>query len=179
MNAMIRTFKSLAVAVCLIAVVSVAAPVPPSQAQGVKRIGDYGAWSSFQFSEDGKAACYMASQPKKAVGDYKKRGDVYAIVAHRPAEDRRDEVSVVAGYTYKKDSWVEVTIGAKTFQLFTQDDGAWAPDAGTDKKLVQAMRKGRNMMVTGTSARGTLTTDTYSLKGFTKAYLAIATACGL
>jgi invasion protein IalB len=177
MNAMIRTFNSLAVAVCLIAVVSVAAPVPPSQAQGVKRIGDYGAWSSFQFSEDGKAACYMESQPKKAVGDYKKRGDVYAIVAHRPAEDRRDEVSVVAGYTYKKDSWVEVTIGAKTFQLFTQDDGAWAPDKKADKALVKAMIKGHTMVVKGTSSRGTLTTDTFSLSGFTKAYQAINKAC--
>ena len=34
------------------------------------------------------------------------------------------------------------------------------------------------MIVQGTSSRGTKTTDTYSLIGFTKAYRAIADACG-
>ena len=35
------------------------------------------------------------------------------------------------------------------------------------------------MVVKGTSSRDTLTTDTYSLIGFTKAYRAIGKACGL
>ena len=151
----------------------------PAAAQGIKRIGDYGDWSAFQFTEDGKVACYMSSEPKKAEGDYKKRGDVYAIVTHRLAEKRIGEVSVVAGYSYQKDSWVDVIIDKQTFQLFTQDDGAWAPDAKTDKALVQGMKKGVSMVVKGTSSRGNLTTDTYSLKGFTKAYGAIDKACGL
>ena len=41
------------------------------------------------------------------------------------------------------------------------------------------MKKGNRMVVKGTSSRGTLTTDTFSLKGFTKAYGAIGKACGL
>ncbi len=179
MSAMNRTSKSLCVAVCLATVLVSALAAQPSRAQGIKRIGDYGDWSSFQFSEDGNLACYMSSEPKKAEGKYKTRGDVFAIVTHRPAEKRLGEVSVIAGYSYQKDSWVEVKIGKQAFRLFTQDDGAWAPDAETDKKLVQAMRKGHTMVVTGTSTRGTLTTDTYSLSGFTKAYQAINKACGL
>ena len=176
---MIRPSKSLCVIVCLVTVLVFALATQPSRAQGIKRIGDYGDWSSFQFSEDGNLACYMSSEPKKTEGKYKRRGDVFAIVTHRPAEKRLGEVSIIAGYSYRKDSWAEVKIGKQTFQLFTQDDGAWAPDAETDKKLVQAMRKGRTLVVTGTSARGTLTTDTYSLSGFTKAARAIAKACGL
>ncbi len=179
MSAMIRTSKTLCAVVCLVTVLVTALAAQPSRAQGIKRIGDYGDWSSFQFSEDGKLACYMSSEPKKAKGKYKKRGDVFAIVTHRPAEKRFGEVSIIAGYSYQKDSWVEVKIGKQVFRLFTQDDGAWAPDAQTDKKLVQAMRKGHTMVVTGTSTRGTLTTDTYSLSGFTKASRAIAKACGL
>jgi hypothetical protein len=35
------------------------------------------------------------------------------------------------------------------------------------------------MIVKGTSSRGTLTTDTYSLSGFTAAFNAISKACGL
>ncbi len=179
MSAMIRTSKSLCIVVCLVTVLVFALAAQPSRAQGIKRIGDYGDWSSFQFSEDGNLACYMSSEPKKAKGKYQKRGDVFAIVTHRPAEKRFGEVSVIAGYSYQKDSWVEVKIGKQAFRLFTQDDGAWAPDAETDKKLVRAMTKGRTMVVTGTSTRGTLTTDTYSLSGFTKASRAIAKACGL
>ncbi|MFQ6017761.1 MAG: invasion associated locus B family protein [Kiloniellaceae bacterium] len=154
-------------------------PVARAPAQGIERVGAFGDWSSFRFTEDGKPACYMASQPIKAQGNYKKRGEIYAIVTHRPAENRRDEVSIVAGYQYKKDSRVEVIIGGKTYKLFTQEDGAWAPDKESDKALVRAMIKGRTMVVKGTSSRGTRTTDTYSLSGFTRAYHAINKACGL
>ena len=147
--------------------------------QGIQRLGDFEDWNAYQFTEDGNIACYMASVPKKAEGNYTKRGDVYAIVTHRPAESRRDEVSFIAGYSYKKDSSVAVLIGEETFTLFTQDDGAWAPDKEADAALVAAMIKGREMAVRGTPSRGTETIDTYSLNGFTKAYQAINKACGL
>jgi invasion protein IalB len=179
MRAMFGTMRPFLTTLCLAALLGAAGMLPAAQAQGIKRIGDYGDWSAFQFSEDGNPACYMSSEPTKATGDYKKRGDVFAIVTHRPAEKRIGEVSIIAGYAYKKDSAVEVAIGKQTFELFTQEDGAWAPDAEADKKLVLAMKKGNRMVVKGTSTRGTLTTDTYSLKGFTKAYSAIGKACGL
>ncbi len=176
---MFRTIRALLIAGSLTALLGAMALPPAAQAQGIKRIGDYGDWSAFEFSEDGNPACYISSEPTKATGDYEKRGDVFAIVTHRPAEKRIGEVSIIAGYSSKKDSAVAVAIGTQGFELFTQDDGAWALDAATDKKLVQAMRKGNRMVVKGTSSRGTLTTDTYSLKGFTKAYRAIGKACGL
>ena len=179
MRAMIQTFRPFLIAISLTALLGAAAVVAPLHAQGIERVGVFGDWSAFRFKEDGNPACYMSSEPTKAAGNYSKRGEVYAIVTHRPAEKRIGEVSIVAGYSYKKESAVEVTIGKQGFELFTQDDGAWAPDGASDKKLVQAMRKGNKMVVKGTSSRGTLTTDTYSLKGFTKAYRAIGKACGL
>ena len=179
MRAMLRTVRPLLIAISLTALLGAVALLPAAQAQGIKRVGVFGDWSAFQFSEDGNPACYMSSEPTKATGDYKKRGEVFAIVTHRPAEKRIGEVSIMAGYIYKKDSTVAVAIGKQGFELFTQEDGAWALDAAADKKLVQAMRKGNRMVVKGTSTRGTLTTDTYSLKGFTKAYRAIGKACGL
>jgi len=179
MPAMIGTIRPLLVAISSTALLIALVAVPVAQAQGIKTIGIFGDWSAFQFSEDGNPACYMSSEPTKATGDYKQRGEVFAIITHRPAEKRIGEVSIIAGYTFQKDSPVALAIGQQGFELFTQDDGAWAPDAATDKKLVQAMKKGNRMVVKGTSSRGTLTTDTYSLKGFTKAYGAIAKACGL
>ena len=35
--------------------------------------------------------------------------------------------------------------------------------------MIRAMKRGSKMTVVGTSSRGTKTTDTYSLSGFTKA----------
>ena len=179
MRPMFRTLRPLFVAISLAALSGTAALYSAAQAQGIEPVGDYGDWSAFKFSEDGNPACYMSSEPTKASGDYKKRGAVFAIVTHRPAEKRIGEVSIIAGYSYQKDSAVEIAIGNQAFELFTQDDGAWALDSASDKKLIQAMRKGNRMVVKGTSSRGTLTTDTYSLKGFTKAYRAIGKACGL
>ena len=179
MRAMFQTFRLYFAALSLAVLFGPAALAPVAQAQGIEPVGSFGDWSGFLFSEDGNPACYMSSEPTKASGDYKKRGDVFAIVTHRPAEKRIGEVSIIAGYAYQKDSAVEIAIGKQTFELFTQDDGAWALDAASDKKLVQAMRKGNKMVVKGTSSRGTTTTDTYSLKGFTKAYRAIGKACGL
>jgi hypothetical protein len=68
-------------------------------------------------------------------------------------------------------------IDGKQFSLFTDDDTAWGGDAKVDSALVAAMKAGATMIVKGTSARGTLTTDTYSLAGFTAAHKAIDKAC--
>ena len=50
-----------------------------------------------------------------------------------------------------------------------------APD--NSLALVQSMIRGAKMVVRGTSWRGTKTTDTYSLKGFTAAYNKITETC--
>ena len=70
-------------------------------------------------------------------------------------------------------------IDRQRFVLFTDRETAWSRDAKSDTALVKAMMRGRRMRVRGTSARGTVTTDTYSLLGFTKAYRAIGKACGV
>jgi invasion protein IalB len=71
-----------------------------------------------------------------------------------------------------------VKIGATAFNnLFANGDSAWAPDTATDKKLVEAMKRGDRMTVEGESFRGTKTKDTYSLRGFSGAYKAISAKC--
>lgn len=141
-------------------------------------LGEYGDWTAYTYKEGKNTICYMASTPKKDEGNYKKRGDIYAVITHRPADKSYNVVNFVAGYKYKNGSNVTVKIGTTTFHnLFTSDDNAWAPDASTDKKLVEAMKRGEKMTVEGTSFRGTKTKDTYSLSGFSRAYLAISAKC--
>jgi hypothetical protein len=72
---------------------------------------------------------------------------------------------------------VTVDIGGQKFELFTSGDGAWSDSPDRDGQLVGAMKAGASMLVTGTSTRGTLTTDTYSLSGVTAAMAKIDAAC--
>ena len=89
-------------------------------------LGEYGDWSAYTYKENGKNVCYMASTPKKDEGKYTQRGDIYAVVTHRPGEKSFDVVNFVAGYTYKKGSKVEIKIGKETFtNIFTDADKAW------------------------------------------------------
>ncbi len=174
-----KPHASLALPFLLAAALWAGLPGADARAQAIERIGDFSDWSAFKYQEDGKPICFMASEPTKAEGNYTKRGQIHAMVTHRPEENRIDEVSIQAGYAYKENAPVEVEVGTMKMRLFTEGESAWAVDKESDKKLVQAMIKGNTMVVQGTSARGTNTKDTYSLSGFTRAYEAISKACGL
>ena len=146
-------------------------------AQDVTVIGTHGVWTAYSYQEDSRIVCYIASEPTKAEGNYTWRGDVFALVTHRPSENSIDVVSVVAGYPYQENSDVNIRIGTKSFELFTHGERAWTRDESSDKDMVQTMIRGASMIVKGTSGRGTLTTDTYSLSGFTAAHKDISDAC--
>ena len=142
-------------------------------------IGDYNDWSAYTFKEGKNIVCYIASTPKRDEGNYTKRGDIYAVVTHRPADNSFDVVNFVAGYRLKDHSKFTVKIGRETFKNFyTDHDKAWTVNDAEDKNLVKAMFRGERMIVEGTSNRGTETRDTYSLKGFARAYKAINAKCG-
>lgn len=156
----------------------------PASAQDERElIGSFEDWDAFTISrEDGSTVCYMVSVPKswKASKEDAQRGEIYITVTHRPAKDVADQVNIVVGYPLKEGSEVTATIDEKTsFDLFTQDDGAWLYTAEKDREMVQAMRRGVNLVVEGTSTHGTDTTDRYSLMGFTAAHNAISEECGV
>ena len=140
-------------------------------------LGSFQDWTAFSDGSE-RRICYIGSVPKKKEGNYTVRGDTYVLATHRPGEKVFGEISVEAGYTYKPGSEVEISVDGKTFKLFTQGGNAWAYDEKADRALVDAMRAGRQMVVKGTSTRGTLTTDTYSLNGFSTALQSIDKACG-
>lgn len=165
----ILTVFALALIVCFVSLPVLAADL----------LSTHKDWSVYTFNEDGHKVCFMAGQPKSKKGDYTKRGDVFALITHRPSDNSRDVVSFIAGYTFKKGSDVTVSVGSKKFTLFTDGDTAWTRDAADDSVLATAIRKGSSMIVRGTSKFGTLTTDTYSLSGSTSAYEAVSKACGL
>tara|TARA_Y100001970_G_C14143239_1_gene808380 strand:- start:994 stop:1521 length:528 start_codon:yes stop_codon:yes gene_type:complete len=144
-----------------------------------KIIGEYKSWIALKYKEKGKLVCFISSSPTKWSSKPKgvNRGDIYILVTHRPSFGTRDEVSVYVGYPFKKKSEVIASIDGKNFRLFTDEKTAWARDSKTDKKLVQAMRSGNQLIINGVSSRGTKTKDIYSLLGFTSAHNVINRTC--
>lgn len=143
-----------------------------------KLLGEYDDWAAYYYQDASGLTCYMASTPKKDEGKYTKRGDIYTVITHRPADKSYDVVNINAGYTYKPESNVVIKIGNDTFdKLFVSGDKAWATSDKTDEEIVAAMKRGTRMIVHGTSSKGTQTKDTYSLAGFSQAYKAISNKC--
>ena len=142
-------------------------------------LGTYDSWTAYVYTHQGEKTCYMATIPTKSKGKYSKRGDVFLSVAHHPDKNEFDVVNMMAGYTYKKGSKPTISVDKnKGITLVSYEDGAWTKDKEMDEKLVAQMKKGSTAVLQGTSVRGTLTTDTFSMKGFSKAYHDIQKACG-
>lgn len=158
------------------AMIFASAPVAAASPVLLKESGD---WSAYVMSEGGQKICYMVSSPVKMEGKYGSRGSVYAMITHNVTENTRDTFSFISGYTYKDKSSVTASVDGKSFDLFTQEDTAWTPDASVDLQIVKSLKKGSKLVVEGTSSKGNATKDTFSLKGSGEAYKEILKACGL
>lgn len=136
-----------------------------------------GTWGAFSLTEDKGKVCYMAGQPKTSLPAGVKRGPIWLLITHRPYKKVKGEVGFYSGYPFKAGSTVTIDVDGRKFELYTVDDTAWVEDFKVEAALVAAMRAGKKMVIRGISKRGTKTTDTYSLNGFTSAHRAINRAC--
>ena len=151
---------------------------PASYAQTPSPIGQFRDWAAYTYNATGGRVCYAITQPKESLPPGVNRGEIYYFVSQRPGEGVRNEISVITGYPYQEGSTTTIEIGTDKFNLFTQDDGAWIRDQSEQDRLVASMRRGSNMIIKGTSRRGTLTTDTYSLLGISAALNELDKICG-
>ena len=81
------------------------------------------------------------------------------------------------GYTLKPGSESTLEVGGASYAMYTQGDGLWIKNAAEEEQMVQAMRRAGDIVVKGVSAKGTETTDTFSLKGLAQALDRIAQDC--
>ena len=98
-----------------------------------------------------------------------RRGDILLFVSYRPAAGVNGEVSFTGGYPFADGSTVTLAVGDTSFELFTDGEWAWPASPGDDARIMTAMKRGTNAVLTARSARGTQTQDTFSLLGFTAA----------
>src|SRR5215469_9467494 len=124
-------------------------------------LGQYGDWGAYTASPGGNKVCFALAKPKttKTEPEGRKRDPSYVFVSTRPADKVKNEVSVIIGYPFKTNSDATAEIGTE------------------EARMVDAMRKGADLTVKGTSGRLTQSTDQYSLKGLAQALDKIEQEC--
>ena len=144
-------------------------------------IGAFGAWYAMTSGEGGEKLCYAIAGPQVSLGKIPNRGEVGLMVTHLDGGALRDQVSVSLGFepSKSKPTKIKVDKGGNINMRLTDGDRVWIREASLDQKLVSQMKRGDNLIVTGLSAKGVASQDTFSLDGFTKAYAAINEACGI
>ncbi len=134
-------------------------------------LGQFGDWGAYTASPTGKKICFAIAKPASSETNpaAKTRNPSYMFVASRPADKVSNEISIIIGYPFKPNSDATIAVGSSSFALYTQQDGAWIKNATEEAQLIEAMRGGQNAVVKATSAKGTRSTDIFSLKGLAQA----------
>ena len=142
-------------------------------------IGQFGTWGAYTATLNGKKVCFALAKPSssKTNPPNRPRDPAYAFVSTRPAEKVANEVSIMIGYTLKPGSDSTLEVGGGSYAMYAQGDGLWIKNAAEEERMVDAMRKSADVTVKGMSAKGTETTDTFSLKGLSQALDRLAQDC--
>ena len=159
------------------------APAPPATAATGSAeptlIGQFGTWGAYTATPNGRKVCFALAKPSssKTNPPNRPRDPAYAFVSSRPAEKVVNEVSIMIGYALKPGSESSLEVGGAAYAMYTQGDGLWIKNAAEEEQMVSAMRKSAEVTVKGVSAKGTETTDVFSLKGLSQALDRLAQDC--
>ena len=140
-------------------------------------------WSVFV--ENNPKECWSVSSPKETVNTKNgkivsiRRGQILLFTFFRPASGVSGQVSFTPGYPFGLSSPVTLSVGSQTFELSVDGEWAWPSDEADDKKIIAALKRGRSATLVASSARGTVTKDTFSLSGYTAATNDAAARCGM
>jgi len=159
--------RSMAAVIALAAASGVAA-----QQESTNRVAAQTDWSVF--TESDPKECWAVTRPKETVNTRDgrvvavRRGDILLFAFFRPeAGVNTPQITFTGGYPFASGSTVNIDIGGSGFELFTEGEWAWAASPADDAKIITAMKRGSDAVLTARSARGTITKDTFSLLGFT------------
>jgi hypothetical protein len=140
------------------------------------QIGTFGDWGAYQTQGKSKT-CYALAQPKSREPAATKRDAAYIFISARPAENVKNEVSVIMGFPMKDNSEAQVEIGDSEFGLIAKGSNAWVKNPAEEGHLIDAMKKGSKLVVKASSTKGKVTTDTYSLGGLGQALEKVKKEC--
>jgi len=145
----------------------------PAWAQSVRSLGDYRDWSAYSASDGAGPVCFALSRPKDVSPTPDGFTEAYLYLTHRPSESVRNEINLVAGFTFAPDTPATLTISGTSYDLFTEGDAAWLLNPDQNDDLAGTIRAGSTLTIEGTSSMGIRVVETYSLSGATAASRAI------
>ncbi|MEM9844591.1 MAG: invasion associated locus B family protein [Pseudomonadota bacterium] len=152
-----------------------------SQEESTNQVAAKTAWSVFEESQPKE--CWAVSSPTETVNTRDgrvvavRRGDILLMTFFRPEADVSGQVTFTGGYPFAGGSTVNINVGGQEFEMFTEGEWAWPASPSDDAKIVAAMKRGTDAVLTARSSRGTVTKDTFSLLGFTAAFDEADTRC--
>ena len=158
-------------AIALIFAAAMAAGAPAMAQEVTNRVAADTDWAVFEGSDPKE--CWAVTAPKGSENSRDgrsvsvRRGDILLFVTYRPQQNVAAEISFTGGYPFADGSTATLQIGDTTFELFTEGEYAWPATPEDDRKIVTAMKRGAEAVVTARSSRGTQTKDTFSLLGAT------------
>ena len=159
-----------------LAIATLGAGAAPAQG-APKLVSQSGDWGVYMDTSGQGKICYALSQPKTRAPAGLSRDPAYFFVSTRTAENVKNEISVVMGFPLKEGSDATLTIGPASFDLYTRGSGAWVRNVAEENRLLDAMKRGKDVVVKSSSVRGNVTTDTYSLSGISAAVDRAAQEC--
>ena len=139
-------------------------------------LGQYDNWGAYWAAPDGRKICFAAARPGGARSN-RARHPTYLFITSRPHEKVKDEVSAILSFPLKTSLDATATIGGKHFAMAAKADGVRVKNTADETKLIEAMRKGGELVLKGTTDRGLQSTDAFSLKGLPQALDRIAREC--
>ena len=142
-------------------------------------LGQFGDWGAYTANSGGRTLCYAIAKPSSQATQPsgRPRDPAYVFISTRPTENVRNEVSIIVGYPFKPGFEATVDIGSNKYAMFTQNDGAWVKNPAEEARMVDAMRKSADLVVSGESGKGTKSTDRYTLRGLGQALDRVAQEC--
>lgn len=157
----------LVVAGIITTMVSANVFIQPAYSQAPTRIKQHNAWGAYSHNGSGGKICYILSVPTQKEPSDRDHGDVFFMLAKHPGQTTSFEPQFTVGYPFKDESKVTLNIDGREFAMFTKGSNAWMENPAEEPAVVDAMRAGSKMSVSGTSRRGTNTSYAYSLSGVT------------
>ena len=146
-------------------------------AEEVKKIGKFKDWETIVIKNDSKLVCFAQSKPVlQSPKSYEREARLF--VSFRPNEKILNEISITSGYEFNNQNSITAKSGKFKYKFdIAQENFAWMADNKIEKKMINTMKKGSRIMVSGYNQEGSHTIDHYSLLGFTKAYKAAKKSC--
>ncbi|MBY5987365.1 hypothetical protein KUV49_05410 [Roseovarius atlanticus] len=144
-----------------------------AQDESTNQVAAKTAWSVFEDADPKE--CWAVSSPTETVNTKDgrvvavRRGDILLMTFFRPGAGVQGQITFTGGYPFAGGSTVNVNIGGSEFEMFTEGEWAWPASAADDAKIIAAMKRGSDAVLTARSGRGTVTKDTFSLLGYTAA----------